>query len=240
MSAPNKVEPSVIKLVRHGLSESNTGKVIPAEIGDFRVKLERKGIYQAKAVGKLIGPEFIKDALLYRSPYRRTRQTMDHLIKGAGLELDDVRIFEDPRLREIDTGYEDYEAQQKRREQQGWFYYRYSGGESPADVFDRIATFLDTFYRQIERKGASTGLIVTHGLTIRAIVMRFLHLSVEDFERLKNPDNCDVITIAHLDKLTNPQFVSGNWGVEGLKLRDKPRKPGVSDNAVTKDGRGER
>lgn len=223
-------EPTVIKLVRHGLSESNTGKVKPELIGDFRVKLERKGIYQAKAVGKLIGADFIKESLLYRSPYQRTRQTMDHLVKGAGLDLDDVRIFEDPRLREVDTGYEDYESQQKKRDQFGWFYYRYAGGESPADCFDRVATFLDTFYRQIERKGATSGLIVSHGLTIRCIVMRFLHLSIEEFESLRNPDNCDVITIAHLDQLTNPQFVSGNWGVEGLKLRTKPRVPGVPDN----------
>ena len=42
---------------------------------------------------------------------------------------------------------------------------------------------------------AEVALVVTHGLTIRCFVMRFLHLRVEDFDRIDNPDNCDVVTL---------------------------------------------
>jgi len=54
--------------------------------------------------------------------------------------------------------------------------------------------------------------------------MRFLYLSVEQFEIMENPQNCDVITIAPKEKLLNPQFVSRRWGVAGLRLRDKSEK----------------
>jgi broad specificity phosphatase PhoE len=73
--------------------------------------------------------------------------------------------------------------------------------------------------RQAERKSADRVLIVTHGLTIRCFVMRFLHLSVEQFDSLANPANCDVITLADRADLEDPLFVSGRWGVTGLRVR---------------------
>jgi hypothetical protein len=39
--------------------------------------------------------------------------------------------------REVDHGYEDLQAQEAKRERHGWFYYRFNGGESPADCYDR-------------------------------------------------------------------------------------------------------
>ena len=73
--------------------------------------------------------------------------------------------------------------------------------------------------RQVERKQSERALIVTHGLTIRCFVMRFLHLSVEQFDSLANPHNCEIVTLADHDTLANPLFTSGRWGVEGLRLR---------------------
>jgi broad specificity phosphatase PhoE len=62
-------------------------------------------------------------------------------------------------------------------------------------------------------------LIVSHGMAIRCFVMRFLHLKVEDFERMRNPWNGSVITIDEWKNLENPVFTQGKWGVEGLKLK---------------------
>ena len=119
----------------------------------------------------------------------------------------------------MEHGYEPAEAQEELRRKHGWFYYRFRGGESPADCYDRTSSFLESMMRQIERKQASRVLIVTHGLTIRCFVMRFLHLSVEEFDALANPANCDVVTLADRSTLSDPQFVSGRWGVTGLRLR---------------------
>jgi broad specificity phosphatase PhoE len=127
------------------------------------------------------------------------------------------RIYVDPRLREVDHGYSDVEDQLPHRELHGWFYYRYKQGESPADCYDRTSHFLESMMREVDRQGWEHLLIVTHGLTIRCFVMRFLYLSVEQFELLQNPKNCDVITIARREQLTDPTFTSRKWGVSGLR-----------------------
>ena len=70
--------------------------------------------------------------------------------------------------------------------------------------------------RSIQKTDSKQALLVTHGLALRVFVMRFLHLSVEQFDQIANPDNADIITLAPWDTLQFPQFISGRWGVEGL------------------------
>jgi broad specificity phosphatase PhoE len=210
----------VIKLVRHGESQANTGRVNSRDVGDHSIALTERGVEQAHGIGASIGaPFFTEKALLYCSPYTRTRQTMQHLMQGAGVGASPLRVFEDPRLREVEHGYENIEGQQVLRETHGWFYYRFQGGESPADCFDRTSSFLESLMRQVQRKSAEHVLIVTHGLTIRCFVMRFLHLRVEDFDEMANPNNCDVITIGARTDLEKPEWTRSYWGVSGLRRR---------------------
>ena len=210
-----------MKLVRHGESEANIGNMFAHEVGDPGIPLSERGREQARTVGKAIGAEFIEGALVYSSPYRRARETLTEIVTGCALPPLSPRrgLYEDPRLREVEHGYEPVEAQEELRRRHGWFYYRFRGGESPADCYDRTSSFLESMMRQVERKSAERVLIVTHGLTIRCFVMRFLHLSVEEFDILANPHNCDVITIASASSLVEPQFTSGQWGVTGLRMR---------------------
>jgi broad specificity phosphatase PhoE len=211
----------VIKLVRHGESEANTGKMLAYEAGDHAIPLSARGIEQAREVGKKIGRDFVEGALAYTSPYRRTRETLAAIYEGCQLAppASPRGIYEDPRLREVEHGYEPIESQETLRKTHGWFYYRFKGGESPADCFDRTSAFLESMMRQVERKKASRVLIVTHGLTIRCFVMRFLHLGVEDFDALANPPNCAVITLDDAANLEECQFTSRSWGVTGLTIR---------------------
>jgi len=209
-----------IKLVRHGQSKANVGEVEARDVGDHTIELTPHGHEQARGVGRTLGADYLGDAIVYCSPYTRTRQTLGSIIDGAGLQRDQVRVFEDPRLREVDPGYSDYEAQHERRRTHGWFYYRFDGGESPADCFDRTSSFLESLMRQVERKKKHHVLIVSHGLTIRCFVMRYLHLTVEQFDELANPGNCDVITLAEKKLLENPLWTRGRWGVVGMKRRE--------------------
>jgi broad specificity phosphatase PhoE len=210
-----------IKLVRHGESEANTGKLSSQAFGDHAIPLTHQGREQAHAAGATLGRPFLEGALIYCSPYRRTRETLQGIFAGSGAGTSDaMRIFEDPRLRETEHGYEEVAAQHERRKVHGWFYYRFSGGESPADSYDRASSFLESLMRQVDRKGSERALIVTHGLFIRCFVMRFLHLAVEDFDVLANPANCAIVTLADKSMLPATQFSSGRWGVDGLALRD--------------------
>jgi broad specificity phosphatase PhoE len=210
-----------IKLVRHGESEANTGKLSSIEVGDFSIPLSERGRAQAHDAGVRIGADFLRHALVYTSPYRRARETLEAILGAVGLAGDEgpVRSYEDPRLREVEHGYEDLAPQEELRKKHGWFYYRFRGGESPADCYDRTSSFLESMMRQAERRSTDRILIVTHGLTIRCFVMRFLHLSVEQFDVLANPSNCDVVTIAMAETLEAPLVVSGKWGVSGLSWR---------------------
>lgn len=211
-----------ITLVRHGQSEGNTGIHDYAAVGDHKIVLTELGHIQAIQAGvdlsyRLHGGED-GEPLIYCSPYTRTRQTLEGLFQGAGVSPY-PRVFEDPRLRETEHGYTDATDQKPLREIHGWFYYRYAGGESPADCSDRISSFLESMMRQVQRKKPREVIIVTHGLAMRCFVMRFMHLTVEQFESLANPLNCAAITIAPKAYIREAMFVSGRWAVEGIKLR---------------------
>jgi broad specificity phosphatase PhoE len=208
-----------IKLVRHGESAANVGSFDPQTEGDFRAPLTARGLDQAIAAGKAIGGTFLDGALVYLSPYGRTRETLETLLEGARAKRDrTLGVYEDPRLREMDHGYSDVQAQRPLRETHGWFYYRYTGGESPADVYDRISSFLESMMRQVERKRAEKVLVVTHGMAIRCFVMRFLRLSVEEFESIDNPHNGDIVTIGPTSTIDPCDFERSTWRVTGLRV----------------------
>jgi len=221
-----------IILIRHALSALNAKLIKHHDMPNHQIPIvDPDGKNQALAVGKQLGSKFLSEAILYQSPYTRTRQTMAGILEGAGYDPKAIsgptvfpKIYEDPRLREVDFGYGDPEEQKPIREKEGYFWYRMDGGESAADCFDRVATFLDTMKRQIDRKKGHNGtqrdvVIVTHGLIIRCFVMRFMHLTVEQFDSTDTPDNCSITTLDLKVNLKAPQFVSGKWGVEGIKGR---------------------
>ena len=214
-----KSNPMIIKLIRHGESASNTGEVRAHEVGDAGIPLTDLGKQQAFDAGLRIGADFIRSALFYCSPYRRTRETAAEILRGAGL-TEPIEVYEDPRLREVERGYLDETSQHAARKVHGWFFYRHAGGESPADCYDRTSAFLDSLMRQRERLQANGALIVAHGMTIRCFVTRFLHLTVEQFESLDNPGNCEIVTIAPVEQLVAPVFTCGRWGVQGIRLRE--------------------
>lgn len=207
----------IIKLVRHGESLHNIGDINPQTSGDYDIPLTNDGREQARKVGKVLGSDFIENSLIYCSPYKRAAETLEEILTESGASKSGLRVYEDPRLRELDHGYGNVETQQQHRSVHGWFYYRYEGGESPADCYDRTSMFLESMMRQVSRKGCKSVLIVTHGLSIRCFVMRFLHLTVEQFDQIKNPSNCDIITIGRTNMIEKPQFKSNNWAVTGLR-----------------------
>lgn len=75
------------------------------------------------------------------------------------------------------------------RDAVGRFWYRVPGGESGADVFDRVTSFLQTLYREIDSMRPTNEVlenvvIVSHGLAIRLFCMRYLHWTTEEFEQV--------------------------------------------------------
>lgn len=222
----------IIKLIRHAPSQSNSGEVDAGLHGDKNIQLAADGTILAHKKGAKLGSQFFHNALVYCSPFLRCKQTLVGLMEGAGVFLNRhavnkisvPKIYYDPRLREMEHGFNKdrnvIASEEDLRKIHGWFYYRFSGGESPADCYDRCSTFIESMQRQIQRKRTSKVLIVSHGITIRCFVMRWMHLTDEQYAEIANPHNCDIITIAPKNSLKyKPQFTSGQWGVSGLRFR---------------------
>ena len=193
------MKPNRIILIRHGESQGNIDINQYITVPDYALNLTAKGIEQSKRAGdkikEIIGSESIH---VYLSPYVRTRQTFQQL--KTRIETNILKVVEDPRLREQDWGHfrhpEANEEIVRARDSFGTFYYRISDGESGADVYDRVSTFLETLHRDFNKsRYPQNTLIVTHGLTLRLFLMRWFHWTVEEFENLRNPLNCQVVVM---------------------------------------------
>lgn len=206
------MKPKRIILIRHGESEGNVNKRIYNLKPDYALLLTDKGKHQADAAGafikELVNGEKIK---FYVSPLYRTRQTFKKICKH--FPEDQYRWQEEPRLREQEWGHlrslEQCIEIENLRNDFGTFYFRIPDGESAADVYDRVSDFFNTLYRDFEKKDfPPNAIMVTHGMSIRLFLMRWFHFTVEEFERIANPDNCAIITMELLDSgkylLTEP------------------------------------
>ncbi len=130
-------------------------------------------------------------------PYWRTRQTYIALRKN----IKEAGFREDPRIREQEWGtrLNDFATSKgqnlyldEERDNYGHFYYRIENGESCADVYDRVSDFMGSLYRDFENPDfPENAIIVCHGMTLRVMLMRWLKMTVEEFELLANPKNCE-------------------------------------------------
>ncbi len=215
------MKPKRIILIRHGESEANVNRYLFSSKPDYTIELTPKGKQQAIESGirlkELIGDE---STYFYVSPFWRARRTFEGIVSGFPREQ--FRYSEEPRLREQEWGYlrchEDFDKICKEREDYGSFYYRIDGGEAGSDVYDRMNDLLGSLYRDFSRDNFPTNcVLVTHGITIRLFIMRFFHLTVEEFERMLSPDNCSHVILE--------QDAQGHYHlITPMKKTDKPLK----------------
>lgn len=203
--------PQRIYLVRHGESEGNVDKTTHFRKPDHAIELTDSGHQQAIAAGAFLRHHFQEAGLLgspirlWTSPYKRTRQTADGIIKSTGEGFFKDR-YEDISLREqqfgLFDGYDEEELAEKFplehahykkcEEFSGRFYASMPLGESRCQVAERVKPFFGTLVRDAESKDIQTVVIVSHGVTMRAFTMQWLHLTPEWFEASKNPKNASI------------------------------------------------
>ncbi|MBK7311908.1 MAG: histidine phosphatase family protein [Sphingobacteriaceae bacterium] len=112
----------------------------------------------------------------------------------------DFTYLEEPRIREQEWGHlrtpEEGKKVEADRDTYGTFYFRIPDGESAADVYDRVSDFFGTLHRDFEKsKYPYNAIIITHGMSIRLFLMKWFHWTVEEFELLANPANCDIVLL---------------------------------------------
>lgn len=179
--------------------------------------LTEQGHDQAKLAG-LVLKEFLnnieqdnaqrnsRSVLFFTSPYLRARQTCQDIISGIeDVEGVEYRVCEEARMREQDFGNfqstpEEMEEIWEQRAHYGHFFYRIPHGESAADVYDRIASFNETLFRQFSKDLFPNVLVlVTHGIWARVFLMKWFRWSYEEFESLRNIPHCQFLVMKQQD-----------------------------------------
>ena len=194
------MKPKRIILIRHGESAANIDKYLFGQVPDYTIELTENGRSQAQEAGRKL-KELVGDESLYFyvSPFWRTRSTFENIVKT--IPRSQFEYSEEPRLREQEWGYlrcnEDFDKICRERREYGTFYYRIPGGESGTDVYDRINDLLGSMYRDFcSDDYPQNCVLITHSLTIRLFLMRYYHLTVEEFEQMLSPANCELVIMA--------------------------------------------
>lgn len=212
--------PSRLILVRHAESERNVakkGSVFFADdesrravqgAPDHAIPLTAEGHRQAAETGAALRARFGTFDYAYHSGYRRTVETTEGILSAfPEEERAAIRVRLNVFLRERDSGYA-YDMTTAEAEaafpwlQEYWktsgsFFARPPGGESVAQVCERVYLFINMLFR--DRVGQRV-LVVTHGVTLRAfrfLLERWTYEEVGERFRKDPPENCSVTMYEH-------------------------------------------
>ena len=206
-------------LIRHGESTQNTKENYKIGLPDHKVYLTEHGKEEARLAGSFL-KNYIEEnkidtsnSIMWVSPYTRTRETADIINKI--LEIKKVKenitlieqrygLFSDKEIETLKRKYpEQFSFYDNYYQNDGKFYAKLPQGESPFDVALRTKQFIDTLYR--DQKDVI--FVVSHGTTIKTIVMNFLHYSPEWFNNEPTPENCSIRLINANDKLNTEEYI---------------------------------
>ena len=206
-----------IFLIRHGESMQNTKENYNIGLPDHKVYLTERGKEEAKSAGEFLKKYIIdnkidiSNSVMWVSPYTRTRQTASIINNILGIKKvkEDITLieqqyglFSDKEIEKIKELYpEQFKFYDNYYQNDGKFYAKLPQGESPFDVALRTKQFIDTIYRDKE----DVLFVVSHGTTIKTIVMNFFHYSPEWFSSELTPGNCSIRVIDSNEK-NNTEF----------------------------------
>jgi broad specificity phosphatase PhoE len=207
--------PALLVLVRHGESQRNivrkqnrfylddeSRKAVKG-VPDHLIELTDEGRRQAAATGVALRDSYGTFDYVVHSGYKRTVQTLDHILEAyTPAERAAMTVRHHLFVRERDGGHAydmtDAEAQaafpwlNEYWNTFGPFFARPPGGESLADVCERVYAFLQKLARTMAGRRV---LVVTHGGTMwcfRYVLERWTYEEAERRFSTENNPNCAV------------------------------------------------
>lgn len=193
-----------IFLIRHGESMQNTKENYSIGLPDHKVYLTEQGKEEARLAGEFLKKYIVdnrinlSNSVMWVSPYTRTRETASIINEQLSIKKvkEDITLieqqyglFSDKEIAKIREMYPDQFAfYDNYYQNDGKFYAKLPQGESPFDVALRTKQFIDTIYRDRE----NVLFVVSHGTTIKTIVMNFFHYSPEWYSSELTPSNCSI------------------------------------------------
>jgi 2,3-bisphosphoglycerate-dependent phosphoglycerate mutase len=202
-----------VVLVRHGESQGNVDALVHARMADHAIPLSNRGEQQAREAGRhldayyrtVFGDSSKRPHIrLWSSPYKRTRQTAQCILAEAGAWITDERehillceqqfgLFDGVPDEELALRFPAESAHYNKCCQfEGKFWARMPLGESRFDVAQRVHQTFATFHRDATDHDICDLVVICHGVTLRAFVMMWCHLTPEWFEAERNPHNCAI------------------------------------------------
>ncbi|KAF5100351.1 hypothetical protein D0Z00_001319 [Geotrichum galactomycetum] len=186
---------------RETVSSLFSDKSVNTYTPNHQIPLTELGHKQAKNAGQRLVDLLHKDdnVMFYTSPYKRTRETTEGIAQALEENGIQHKVYQEPRLREQDFGNFQGGALEmnrvwKERAHYGHFFYRIPNGESAADVYDRIAGFNETLFRQFTNdKFPNVLVLVAHGIWIRVFLMKWFRWTYEKFETFRNVRHCEFL-----------------------------------------------
>ncbi|MEM9741992.1 MAG: histidine phosphatase family protein [Pseudomonadota bacterium] len=203
-------------VVRHGQTEWNVARRMQGRLDSA---LTEAGQQHAIRNGELIKAQGGVDHL-FVSPAGRTQETAYLLnsFLGAAMTFDES-------LLERDCGHWSglTEMEIEERFPTEWqariddpFDYRPPGGESVADLVERVEPFLDSLFGAPHERIA----IVTHGIMSRAILSKLLSLSKKMANSVRHPNDLVYRLEFHPTEILPSYFRAGEGPVRGLFTKD--------------------
>jgi len=215
MSRPNQ-----LVLIRHGQSLRNEAikhqvyfpdmeSMAPVKgIPDHKIPLTEKGFLQAQQTGVALCEKFQRPHYIYHSGYERTIQTMIGVLGAfSDNERQSIKIRMNPFIYERRPGYTYDMTKAQVDECFPWFAAHYAmlggyfaeppGGESMADVVERVYNFINMLFR--DRAGQRVW-VVLHGGTLKAmrfILERWTFDEGACWPEGQSPKNCSVTHYDH-------------------------------------------
>ena len=207
--------PSLLVLVRHAESMRNRAKkgntyftdeesrAAVKGIPDHKISLTERGWQEAEQTGLALHKHFGVFDYIYHSGYLRTVDTMAGILKAYNYtERNKMKIRQNMFIRERDSGHaydmttEEANAAfpylQEYWDMFGGFLARPPGGESLAQVCERVYLFLNMLYR--DRTGQKV-MVITHGGTLRCfryLLERWTFEEALTIPKANPPKNCGV------------------------------------------------
>lgn len=208
-----------IFLIRHGESMQNTKENYNINLPDHKVYLTNQGRNEARKAGEFLSSYIIannidlSNSVMWVSPYTRTRETASIINSILGIEKikEDITLieqryglFSDKEIEVIKEMYpEEFSFYDNYYQNDGKFYAKLPQGESPFDVALRTKQFIDTIYRDKE----DVLFVVSHGTTIKTIVMNYFHYSPEWFSSEITPGNCSIRLIESENGISKEKYI---------------------------------
>ena len=125
----------------------------------------------------------------------------------AAIEPNLIHTYIEPRVREQEFGNlqgDEFKSFRTEQMRVGRFFYRFPTGESGADVYGRVCSWWEGWVKNLNlRPGyepVDTLIVVTHGLTMRLVLMQLFGWSPNTFSTVWNAGNCSMYVLLRCDE----------------------------------------